>query len=132
MILVGGVPGRLVPSAGTHGIRPADIVALGGEDSPLLNDIDPGDDTTTLFWVLLEPLPASGTTEADDLGYYALLGAADGTYTQDYRVLSLTAGGTAAASESTITTNVGAPTLPTLSALARTNPRRPRYIGSGF
>jgi hypothetical protein len=105
MILLNGFPDRIV--LGAHGITPAQIVALGDEPSPLLNDIDAGDESTTLVWVLLPPLPASGTTDADDLGYYALTGAADGTYTQNYRVLALTAGGTAAASESTITTVVG-------------------------
>ena len=105
MILFEAFPDRIV--FGDHGITPAQIVALGEIDSPLLDDIDPGDENTELLWVLLTPLPASGTTQADDQGGYALIDPAPGTWVQAYRVLALPATGTPTASESTITTTVG-------------------------
>lgn len=114
MFLINGVPGRFVPSLGTHGITPAQI-SLGDADSPLLNDIDAGDDSTELIWVLTTPLVSSGTTTATDHGGYTLAGAADGTHVQGYRLLALLADGTDYSGTASITTVVGAGgvTIPT-------------------
>lgn len=116
MILLGGIPGRLVLGGrGLHGITPAQIATGGDYPSPLANDINlPDDATTRLLWVLLPPLPSSGTTQANDFGGYALVGADDGTITQGYRLLWMPATGAPGAGETTITVIVS--NIPTLSA----------------
>lgn len=108
MILFGLSSTALTFTASTHGITPAQIAAMGDHDSPLLNDIDGGDESTELLWTLLPPLPASGTTEVDDTGGYALIGAADGVHTQAYRLLAMPATGAPVVGEAVITINVGA------------------------
>lgn len=109
MILFGGIPGALVFTGSQLGITPAQI-ASGTPDSPLLNDIDGGDETTRLIWALLTPLVATGTTETTDDGVYRLLSPADGTWEQDYRLLAMPQTGSTYAGDSTITTIVGAAT----------------------
>lgn len=108
MIIVGLSSLVLAATLGTHGITPAQISALGDHDSPLLNDVDPGDTSTEFIWALLSPLVGSGTTDVTDLGGYALVGAADGTWTQDYRFLAMPATGAPVVDESQIVTQVGA------------------------
>lgn len=107
MILVGLSATVLAATLGTHGITPAQISALGDHDSPLLNDVDPGDTSTEFLWALLSPLVASGTTQVTDQGGYALVGAADGIWTQDYRFLAMPATGAPVVDEEVITTAVG-------------------------
>lgn len=110
MILKGGIPGVIAkPGPGVgHGILPAQISLAGDEDSPLLNDVDPGDTTTEFLWALLPPLVATGSTQVNDRGGYALLDAADGTWAQPYRFLAMPSTGSAVVDESEIVTQVGA------------------------
>lgn len=112
MILIDGVPGRLVPCTGVFGARPADFPVGDDGSSPLSNDLPSLTDRASAewLWVLLTPLPGSGTTLANDLGGYALTGAADGTYTQDYRGLVLALDGSVTVYEAEITVSVGAAT----------------------
>lgn len=109
MILKGGIPGLIAkPGPGIgHGITPAQISLAGDEDSPLLNDVDPGDTTTEFLWTLLPPLVASGQTQVTDLGGYALIGAADATWNQSYRLFAMPATGPTVVDESVISTQVG-------------------------
>lgn len=84
MIVVGDWPGRLrVGLNGHFGVLPALIASAGGEDSPLLNDVDPGDESTEFAWVI-RSLPGSGVLTADDFGGVELVGAADGVYVIPY------------------------------------------------
>ena len=53
VLAIGGFPGVL--AFGPHGITPAGIAAAGNASSPLLNDVDAGDTTTELMWLLLAP-----------------------------------------------------------------------------
>lgn len=104
-----GLTSVICATTAQHGITPAQIAVLGDLDSPLLNDPDVGETTTELLWALLTPLPSSGTTAADDLGGYELVGASDGEYVQAYRLLAMPASGSATTTESTISSTVGAP-----------------------
>ncbi len=109
MILKGGIPGVIAkpgPNPG-HGITPAQIASAGTSPSPLLNDVDPGDTLTELIWALLPTLVASGTTQVNDAGGYALIGAADGTWVQGYRLLAMPATGATYVGESVISTVFG-------------------------
>lgn len=97
---------------GRRGVKPADFAALGTDPSPLDNDADlPTDAGSEWLWTLLTPLPSSGTTDVNDEGGYALTGAADGVYTQDYRGLVMPATGSVVVYESSITVTVGAGTV---------------------
>ncbi len=94
---------------GLRGVKPADFAAGGDYPSPLANDADlPGDADSEWLWALLTPLPSSGTTQVDDRGGYALVGAADGAHTQAYRGLVMPPSGAVVVYESSITSTVGA------------------------
>lgn len=111
MILKGGIPGVIAkpgPNPG-HGITPAQIAAAGTSPSPLLNDIDSGDTLAELLWALLPPLVTTGTTQVNDAGGYALIGPANGTWSQGYRLLAMPATGAVYVGESSISTVVGNP-----------------------
>jgi hypothetical protein len=108
VILVDGGMNRLVPAPGTYGVIPANFAALGTSPSPLANDADlPGDANTEWMWMLLAPLPSSGTTDVNDQGGYALTGAANGVHTQGYRGFTLSPAGITAVYDTTIETTVG-------------------------
>lgn len=94
---------------GRPGVVPANFAADGDEPSPLDNDLPSLTDRASAewLWVLLSPLPSSGTTEVNDSGGYALIEPDDGTYTQDYRGLAMPLTGTPEVYEDTITTTVG-------------------------
>lgn len=97
---------------GTAGVLPANFATGGDFDSPLLNDADLPDDANTEFlWALLTPLidaTSNGTTDCDDTGFYSHVGADDGTYVQDYRLLAMPPTGTVpAAQDTTYTLTVG-------------------------
>ena len=94
---------------GRPGVVPANFATGGDEPSPLDNDLPSLTDRAQAewLWVLLPSLPASGTTEVNDLGGYALVDPADGAYTQDYRGLVMPLAGAPEVYESTITTLVG-------------------------
>lgn len=114
MILIGLSDTVLTPTTGRLGITPAQISALGTSPSPLLNDVDAGDTATEFIWALLPPLPASGTTQVNDQGGYALIGAAPGTWAQAYRLLAMPATGASYVGESTVETIVAvAPAIST-------------------
>ena len=114
MILAGLSDTVLTPTTGRLGITPAQISALGTSPSPLLNDADAGDTATEFIWALLPPLPASGTTQVNDQGGYALIGAAPGTWAQAYRLLAMPATGASYVGESTVETIVAvAPAIST-------------------
>lgn len=109
MILKGGIPGVIAkpgPNPG-HGVTPAQIASAGTSPSPLLNDMDPGDTLTEVIWALLPPLVASGATQVNDSGGYALLGAADGLWVQCYRLLAMPSAAAPYVGESAITTLFG-------------------------
>ena len=106
MILFGGFPGVL--AFGPHGITPAGIAAAGNASSPLLNDVDAGDTTTELMWLLLAPLISTGSTQAHDDGGYALINPAEGTWLQHYRLFTMPASAAASVTDATITVTVGA------------------------
>lgn len=95
---------------GLAGVRPANFAALGTDPSPLANDLPALGDRANAewLWVLLSPLPSSGTTEVDDRGGYALVSPADGVYTQDYRGMVMPSTGAPQVYTATITTTVGA------------------------
>lgn len=126
MILKGGIPGLIAkPGPGIgHGITPTQISLAGNEDSPLLNDVDPGDDLLRMIWVLLPPLVATGTTLVDDAGGYALLSPGTGVWPQDYRLLAMPATGAPVVQTATITTIVDAPVGPTVT------PRRRQVVSN--
>lgn len=94
---------------GNPGVLPANFAALGDEASPLVNDLPSLTDRAFAewLWVLLTPLPGSGTTQVNDFGGYALELPADGVYTQVYRGLVMPLAGAPTVYESTITTTVG-------------------------
>jgi hypothetical protein len=114
MILKGGIPGVIAkPGPGLgHGITPAQISTAGNADSPLLNDVDPGDDATQFIWALLPPLISTGTTRVDDLGGYALEAPSAGIWSQAYRLLAMPATGAAVVDEATIVTSVASSVPP--------------------
>ena len=62
MIILGGLPAGI--TFGPHGITPAQIAVGGPASSPLLNDVDPGDDATELLWRLEPTYLTAGVTEA--------------------------------------------------------------------
>ncbi len=105
MIILGGFPTGIV--FGPHGITPAQIPVGGSASSPLLNDVDPGDDTTELLWRLEPTYLTVGTTAVTDTGIYQLTGAPDGTHTQPYRLFALPATGAPLTSTNNIITVVG-------------------------
>ena len=113
MIILGGFPSGIV--FGPHGITPNQIATGGNADSPLLNDVDPGDETTEILWRIEAPYLQVGTTLTSDAGSYRLLGAPDGTHTQPYRLYSLPVTGSPTVTNATIVTVVGsavvAPTI---------------------
>lgn len=106
---------------GRPGVMPANFAAAGDEPSPLDNDLPSLTDRaqSEWLWVLLLPLAASGTTEVNDAGGYALVGPADGTYTQAYRGLVMPLAGSPQVYESTITTEVGGGASPIVIATGR-------------
>lgn len=108
MIVVGGWPGRnVVGLNGRFGVRPADFAVGGDFDNPLLNDVDPGDETTE-FVAVVSSLPASGSVDFDDFGGFSHTGAADGTYSTVFTLYTWAQGGplTDEGSE-TVTTTFG-------------------------
>lgn len=109
MILINGVPGRVVPCLSVHGIRPPDFAALGDAPSPLANDLPALANRADAqwLWVLLPPLVATGTVRPDDKGGLEVIGPADGTWTQQYRSLVMPLSGTPVTEVSTITMIVG-------------------------
>ena len=109
MILKGGIPGVIAkPGPGLgHGITPAQIGTAGNADSPLFNDVDAGDTLTQFMWALLPPLVATGTTQVDDLGGYALVTPAAGIWVQAYRLFAMPATGAAYVGEASIVVSVG-------------------------
>ncbi len=114
MILKGGIPGVIAkPGPGLgHGITPAQIGTAGNADSPLLNDIDPGDDATQLLWALLPPIISTGTTLVDDLGGYALEAPSAGIWTQAYRLLAMPATGAPVVDDALIVVSVASSVPP--------------------
>jgi hypothetical protein len=109
MIILGGFPPDTGIVFGAHGITPAQIVTGGNASSPLLNDVDPGDDSTELLWRLEPAYVTAGTTSVTDAGIYQLAGAPDGTYTQPYRLFALPATGAPSTGLANIVTVVGSP-----------------------
>lgn len=109
MILINGVPGRVVPCLSVHGIRPPDFAALGDAPSPLANDLPAlaNRDDAQWLWALLPPLMATGTVRPDDQGGFEVDDPADGTWTQQYRSLVMPLTGAAQVEVSTITLIVG-------------------------
>lgn len=126
MILKGGIPGLIAkPGPGVgHGILPSQISLDGGEDSPLLNDVNPGDATTQMIWALVPALPATGTTQVTDLGGYALLAPAVGIWSQAYRLLAMPFAGPAVVEVNNIVTIVDAPVGATVT------PRRRQVVSN--
>jgi hypothetical protein len=110
MIVVGGWPGRnVVGLNGRFGVRPADFAALGDFPSPLADDADLPGDATTEFVAVVQSLPGSGTVVFDDFGGFQHTGAADGTYTTTFRLVTWAQGGpvTEHSPLETITTSFG-------------------------
>lgn len=101
-----GVIAKRGPNAG-HGITPAQIGAAGNAASPLANDIDAGDTSTEFLFVLLPPLATSGTTLVNDAAGYGLVNPANGSYTQNYRVLYMPATGSPGVYQAVIDITVG-------------------------
>lgn len=95
---------------GRPGVKPAGFASAGDFPSPLANDLPalPDRENAEWLWTLLSPLPASGTTLVNDVGAYALVGPAVGTYTQVYRGLVMPASGAAQVYEATINVTVAA------------------------
>lgn len=86
--VIGGWPGGNVMSLnGAFGVLPSEM-ATGGSGSPLLDDVDPGDEATEFAWVFAS-LPGSGTVLADDTGAFQHTGAADGTYHSLYTLYTV-------------------------------------------
>jgi hypothetical protein len=106
MILVGGLPGVLVPTEGTYGVVPVQFGTEGAFDSPLLNDLDVGDDSTELLWVA-ESAPTSGTFAITDHGGYSLVAADDGAYPWTYRLIEWPAGEAPTATTASVQSVVG-------------------------
>lgn len=109
MIVVGGWSSRVVVGLnGRFGVRPADFATGGDFDNPLLDDVDPGDETTE-FVAVVQALPGSGTVVFDDLGGFEHIGAADGTYTTEFTLYTWAQGGpvTAHTPDEEITTTFG-------------------------
>lgn len=97
---------------GRYGVRPAEFASSGSFSSPLLDDVDPGDDNTEFLWVIRSPLPSSGVLTADDDGGMSHTGAADGSYTTSYDLYTWPPGGPAVYEGiGSFTTNFGAVTL---------------------
>jgi uncharacterized phiE125 gp8 family phage protein len=117
MILINGVPGRLVPCLSVHGIRPPDFAALGDAPSPLANDLPALANRADAqwLWVLLPSLLATGTVQTDDQGGFEVDDPADGTWTQQYRSLVMPLTGAAQVEVSTITLIVGGVTTVSLA-----------------
>ncbi len=94
---------------GRPGVTPPNFAAAGDAPSPLANDMPALADRAQAewLWVLLSPLPASGTTAVDDSGGYELVGPANGAYTQQYRGLVMPLTGDAIVYDETISINVG-------------------------
>jgi hypothetical protein len=93
MKLVGGWPGRIVIGKnGRFGVRPDEFSTDGDFDVPIENDVDPGDESTEIAWVITE-LPSDGTITANDDGGFAHVDADDGTYTTTYRLYTWAPGG---------------------------------------
>lgn len=109
MILINGVPGRVVPCLSVHGIRPPDFAALGDAPSPLANDLPALANRADAqwLWVLLPSLLATGTVQTDDRGGFKVDDPADGTWTQQYRSLVMPLTGAPQVEVSTITLIVG-------------------------
>lgn len=105
MLIIGGFPDCIV--FGPHGITPAQIAGGGNAASPLLNDIDLGDQATELLWRLQPPYLAVGVTVVTDTGVYALTGAPDGVHTQSYRLFALPETGAPYSATATISAAVG-------------------------
>jgi hypothetical protein len=98
---------------GLRGVKPADFATGGDFDSPLLNDVDPGDEDTEFIWCLLTPLldaSSNGVTDVDDQGGYEHVGADDGAWEQDYRFLAMPPTGAVVVDESVISFTVGSAT----------------------
>ncbi len=110
MIILGGLPSGII--FGPHGITPSQIATGGTASSPLLNDVDPGDETTELLWRLEPTYLAAGVTAVTDNGSYSLTGAPTGTHVQPYRLFALPATGAPYTGTSTITTTVSEPVVP--------------------
>ncbi len=109
MIVTGGWPDRIVVGLnGRFGVRPADFAVGGDFDCPFLDDVDPGD-TTTEFVAVVQTLPGSGTVVFDDLGGFQHTGAADGSYTTTFELVTWAQGGpiTAHTPDEEITTTFG-------------------------
>jgi hypothetical protein len=122
VIVVGGWPGRIVVGlSGRFGVRPAAFATGGDFDNPLLNDVDPGDETTE-FVAVVQSLPASGTVTFEDNGGFSHVGAADGSYTTSFTLYTWAQGGplTVHTPDEVITTRFGV-TTPVLSAATAIN-----------
>ena len=76
------------------GVLAADIPAT-GENGPsmLYNDVLPGDPAGTEYRVEILTLPSAGVLDVDAAGRLAFIGAPDGTYTGDQRVLKVSPAG---------------------------------------
>lgn len=99
-----------VRTFGRRGVLPAGMPTA-GDGSPLLNDTVPGDEGSEFLWTLLTPLvdaTSNGTTTVDDTGAWQHVGADDGSYTQDYRILVMPPTGATVVDEATISFTVGA------------------------
>lgn len=89
---------------GRPGVKPASF----STPSPLADD-QPGladRASAEWLWVLLPPLPGSGTTTVTDQGAYALTGAAAELHTQAYRGLVMPAAGAPIVYESSVVTDL--------------------------
>ena len=101
---------------GLAGVRPADFAALGDDDSPLVNDVDAGDETTSFLWFLTPPLvdgTNGGTTTVNDQGGYRNEGGTAGSFTQGYGWSAVRADGSIA--EQTGTISIGSGSTATVS-----------------
>jgi len=116
MILLGGIDTAIV--LGDFGVTAAQIATGGDADSPLLNDVDVGDTTTELLWVLVPPLVSGGTTRVNDAGMYQRLAPPTGLEIQWYRLLAMPATSEPVVQDAPIRLQVGSAVMP--SSRART------------
>lgn len=73
---------------GGRGVLGSEILALTGEeDSPLLNDLLPGDEDRELLWQIISK-PGVGNFKAYEVGALSFTDAPDGFYEFEYRLLA--------------------------------------------